>query len=312
MQKDPLDFAAANFFTHALHLHAHSKISKHPKDQYTVQTGIPLPACEPLTGMRSITCYQFTAFSLQFNVMNAPTEFAKFSNGATSVTTTVPLAEKASLYVHAKSPGFAETSSSRIAYDSRIGEHRLHASIDLPSLEDPEPALTLGGVVRIKKDWELIGQLARDDVSVGVKFQPCGHMHAGLGVAFGSAYTVKNLQSSVYAATHAGGSLAVLGTYALNGGLSNLQLMTTTRLNLWSSGTDSPRADGVEVRLPAPRLGFAYDLVNQRTSVFIDMRVSASAPARKSAMNLGVKLGFDVTKFGQPRFTAHINASEDG
>jgi hypothetical protein len=102
----------------------------------------------------------------------------------------------------------------------------------------------------------------------------------------------------------------VIGKYALDGGLNSFQLMTTTKLNIWGTEPKKSSPDGVEVSVPAPKLGFVYDLATQRSGVFIDMRVSASAPSRKSAMNLGVKVGFDVSKLGQPRFTAHVDASE--
>ena len=333
--KDPLQPYQADFFTKALNLHALASVSTKalPRDKYTIRTFMPLTGCEPLTGMRSMTCADFTVFSLIFTTSPLVSEVAKYSNGTTGVTAKYAMDKSTLLTAHAKTAGFDPSSSSRIQVDKIVNERgdMFHVAIDTPSLEVPEPILTVGGSTSVAKDTTLITQLWRelpaqgslfDTLSVGVKYQPCGHMHAGIGADLGFTskdLNVKNLHSSVYLGTHAGGSLAVLGSLALDRARPHsLRVGGTTQLRIWDKPlpeaipVDSPPREPTVV-IPYPVLGVNYDLVQERTSAFVDLKLLAVPSTEKTArMDLSLKVGMHVmgTNWKEPQLSVHLNAAE--
>lgn len=328
--RDPLNLFQTDFFTQSLHLQAQSAVSSKAlyRDPYTIRTYIPLSGCEPLAGMRSMTCSDFTVFSLIFRTGPLLSELAKYSNGATAITShyTTPI-ENATVTVHAKSSGFDETSSSRVQFDKQFtpAGHSVHLAVDTPDLERPAPILTLGSSIQVTKNVSLISQISQelaqlDTVSIGAKFQPCGHMHAGVGAAVSVTpknITIKSIQSSLYFGTHSGGSFAALGSIGLDGVRGHsLKLAGTTLLKLkylaYSPTVPSdPSMRSPSISIPYPVLGFNYDVLQDTASAYMDVKLSAS-DAKRAAIDISLKMGVHLNKdsWKEPGFSLHLNASE--
>jgi len=316
--KDPLNPFHADFFTTHLHLHAHAAVGAKafPRDQFSIKTVIPLSGCDPLIGMRSMTCSDFTAFSLMFRTGPFLSEIGKYSNGASSVTTKLNVDPDTVISVHAKSPGFDDTSSSRISGDRRFQlgkklQGAMHMAIDIADLGNPDPFLTLGGSVEMRQYFHVISQVNRESLSLGVKFQPCGHMHAGIGMDFDLSRKIfRDIQSSLYFETHAGGTVGVLGTLSIDKQRqSSLLLCGTTQIQLWDQPAQSTSGDAEVLSVPNPVMGFDYDVFHDRASGYVDLKILAAAP-KKSSVNLSVKMGFTTVSWRNPIFGMHLNASE--
>jgi hypothetical protein len=196
-------------------------------------------------------------------------------------------------------------------------------------LENPEPIVTLGTCVQAAKHIYVIGQVSGSLLSMATKFQPCGHMHAGLGVDFGftgikSKIIAKSIQSSLYFGTHSGGSFALLGRLGLDTSVaSNLQIGGT--MKLWKPDPVSPgqnhigtsplspeTSKSIEATVSTPIIGFNYDLLQDKISTYIDLKLSASEP-KQSTISLNVRLGMYVdtnSLWRTPTFGIHLNASE--
>ena len=328
--KDPLNRFETDFFTSALHRHAHMAVTADvlPKDRFSIRTFLPLAGSEPLTGMRSVTCDDFTVFSLVFRTLPVVTEVGKFSNGTLSLTSRFPLDKFTAVAVHAKSAGFEETPSSRIRIERAVPGWRstLFVSVETPSLEFPQHILTLASSHELSKSVSLHSQMSQselrsgkffDTFSAGFKYQPCGHMHAGLGVAVNTAdvVSVKNIQSSMFLGTSGGGTFACIGNFCLDKSAPHsLQIGTSVRLS-----KELPIAQPADpnqrplLRIPAPVFGVNYDLVQDRLTSHVDLKFLASnSRENASTVNLNLRIGVEVLSknFASPRFSLHLNAAE--
>jgi hypothetical protein len=303
---DPLDLDSRNdYFSRSLHLHALEKFTWFLNSPTSIRTRIPLAGCEPLTGLRSFTCESFTAFALKFNTLwpiDATTELSKFTNGASGISV-----QQEGVKVHAKSAGFDETSSGRLDVVRPISPYlTVSASVEAESLEQPNPIVKLGASWEFKKNLFILSQVAYgtlDVAKVGIKFQPCGHMHAGLGLSLDRRGNVYTIESSVYAETHSGATVGVLGRYNMHK-RSNLQVFLTQPFG--SRLESAPNDEGVKVVIPRPKFGFMYDMLHEKYFGFVDLSISAQTT---NSMNLGVKIGMQLVK-NEPRFGAHLTAFE--
>jgi hypothetical protein len=320
--------SAGDFYSKAMHSLALEAIALKslPSDLFTVKTAIPLPLCEPLVGMRSMTCSDFTAFTLSFKISKSDIELSKFSNGSTGLSLAIPTPSGASLYLFTQSPGFDENSKAKIAVDLPLGPNKVHASLDMPSMDNPEPVLTLGSVINVNKHVDLIAQLEKPVngqplstiINFGAKLQPCGHFHTGLGFealtdGLGH-FKLQNIHSSTFFATHAGGTFALIGKYGFLTPHS-LQLAVTSQMKLWKQAQKEPDTPGPYLVSPYPTVGLSYDLVSSRTCAFVDMSIGAWNPStteRDRGVNLNLKVGVNILKsnWREPHFGVHLSAAE--
>ena len=303
---DPLDLESRNdYFSRSLHLHALEKFTWFLNSSTSIRTRIPLAGCEPLTGLRSVTCGSFTAFALKFNTLwpvDATTELSKFTNGASGISV-----QQGGIKVHAKSTGFDETPSGRLDVVKPITPYlTVSASVEAESLEQPKPVAKLGASWELKKNIFLISQVAYgtlDAAKLGIKFQPCGHMHAGLGLSIDRTGSVNTIESSVYAETHSGATVGILGRYNAHK-RSSLEVFLTQPFG--SRVESAPNEEGVKVVIPRPKIGFMYDMLHVKYFGFVDMSISAQT---KNSMTLGVKIGMELVK-NEPRIGVHLTAFE--
>ena len=326
MVKDPTVSEQGDFYTRKFHNLAFDSITTNglPEDRFTVKTMIPLHNCEPLVGMRSMTCSDFTAFKLSFLLGKSDIQLSKFSNGATGVSVSVPTPSGASLALYTLSPGFEENAQGKVSVDLPLGSHALHVSLDIPSLDqNPEPILTLSSTVKITKHVDVISQLIRpvktggqavaSVLHLGVKFQPCGHCHAGLGLE-ANVGGLRNIHSSAFFVSHSGGSFSLIGKYGFNGTPHSLQFLTTSQMKLWKHKQTEYDKTQPYLISPYPTVGLSYDLVSNRASAFADISLGAWNPSaeRERGVNLNIKVGVNVLKnnWKEPFFGVHLNASE--
>jgi hypothetical protein len=145
--------------------------------------------------------------------------------------------------------------------------------------------------------------------SFGLKFQPCGHMHAGFGVSLTHKGSLETVESSVYAETHSGATIAVLGRYkpVLP---SNIQILLTQPIGqkYESVAVDPSGISEGKLVVPQPQLGLVYDFMAEKVGAFIDFGIGAQTSSM-SMMTLGVKLGFEWAK-NEPRIGIHLSAHE--
>ena len=292
---DPCDPLRHDFFGKTLHANALRAISVpwSVEGNYSITTSFPFPGCDPLKFLKSYSCDGFTSFSLGFQLGGSEAQLSKFTNGSTGISV-----RSYGLDIHAKTPGFDEYSSGFI----RFTKGPLHLSVQAPCIEDRtllSPIWTLGVNQPVAKHVNLIAQVdTGNNAKVGIKFQPCAHMHAGVGV--GNNF----LEMSMYAETHEGVALGFLGR-AL-GPRSGLQVIASKKIGSKSHTVTSPEG---KVELPQPILGVRHDTAAGRTSAFVDISIAATAV---STMNFGLKMGVDIleNKITDPRFSFHISASE--
>ena len=335
--RDPLNPFEPDFFTSALHRHAYTETVTNalPFDEkFTIKTSLPLTGSEPLVGMKSMTCSDFTVFSLLFKTDPILSEVSKYSNGTLAVTSRISIDDKSKCVVYAKSFGFEETSSARIKFDTAVSKQddNIHLSIDIPSLENPDPVITLGSCLRVSKFISFISQATLatsgrkflETVSLGAKFQPCGHMHAGIGAAFGinnnKRLVFKNIQSSIYLGTHHGGTIGIMTSSSGLGHLAshNISLGATTRMESWLFEKPNAKALKSEppvLNIPSPVLGINYDMLQDRLSTYADFKFQANNNKPDSSVQLKLRIGLQInpaTKLykSEPLFSMHLKATE--
>ena len=314
---DPLDLKSRNdFFCTQLHNRATSAVQSTwwMGSRYSIRTEVPLMGCEPLIGLKSLTCDEFTAFAIKFRTLwplTAETDLAKYTNGSTALSSRILSNDGFRINLHAKSPGFLPTTSGRVDLEKIFANNTLtvYGSLESDSLEESSrPIPTIGVSWMFAKHLYLIAQKSAL-WGVGLKFQPCGHMHAGLGMTLSHKGALESVESSVYAETHSGATIAVLGRYkpVLP---SNIQVLFTQPIGQKYESTavdPSGKSEG-KVVVPQPQLGLMYDFMAEKMGAFIDFGIGAQTSSL-SMMNLGVKLGFEWTK-NEPRFGIHLTAQE--
>jgi hypothetical protein len=313
MVEDPLDWRTRfDFFSKSLHVHAlksvHSPWSL--GSSYSIKTSVPLIGCEPLKGLRSLTTEHFTAFSLQFETTMSGllTDITKYTNGCSAISAGGKIGEKWNVSMHAKSPGFTEWSDGSFA----VERDDIHVSVQAPSLEDMQlvtPILTVGTNLKISKNLFIIGQASsslQSRMKLGIKFQPCNHMHAGIGFCFNDQLSVHTVEPSLYAGLHSGATLAFLGQLKLKEGLkSNFQLAFTRPVGTRKEA----ETETAKVVVNQPILGVRHDWVSEKTCAYLEMGIAATAESTRS---FRVKFGIEVegTKIRDPKLCFHITASE--
>lgn len=317
MVHDPTRFETEkDFYSSAFKKFAFDEIfQKSPSpDPFTVRTSIPLPHCDPLVGMRSMTCRSFTAFTLGFRLgESTDIELSKFSNGSTGLFVSLLTPSGATLSLYTQSPGFEEFNQGKFQVDVPIGKmHAFHANLQL---QEPNPKTTVGASIHVFEHIDIITQLVsglqgKKSLNIGAKFQPCAHFHTGLGIeASLHPSRIENIHSSTYFQTRAGGSLAMIGKYGITSPHS-LQLVGTSQIKLWKN-SDSRNT---HLTAPPPVVGLSYDLLANRACAFIDLSVGAWSPSteKKSGINVNIKVGVNVLKnnWTEPRFGVHLTATE--
>jgi hypothetical protein len=198
----------------------------------------------------------------------------------------------------------------------------------LETAHEKVPYLTVGNVFGLNKNWSIISQLSSkysvfDTFSLGAKFQPCSHMHAGIGLvsmvsAKPSTINLRSLQSSLYFATHTGGTFGFVGTASLHPSVaSNVSIGITSRLDPWLPRRVLSSDPEGKVEIPSPVVGFNYDSAERRISGHVDLQFTA-APSTVSnrarqigPISLKIKIGVDyIPGLGDPRLSFHLNATE--
>lgn len=305
---DPLEWKSKfDFFSKVLHVHALSSVHSPWTigSSYSIKTAVPLKGCEPLTGLRSLTTENFTAFSLQFQTLSGlSTEIAKYTNGCSGISAFGRIGDTTNVSLHAKSPGFDEYSSGSLI----IENHQLHCNVQVPCLENLKmvtPVVTVGTRLGFAKHYSLIAQassLAASRLKLGLKFQPCDHMHAGLGISLNDRLSVNHLEASVYAGLHSGATVAALGRFY---GKSDFQFVFTQPVG----SKREVQSEAAKVLVNQPVVGVRHDLSSSKTCAFIEMGVAATADSTRS---IGLKLGVEVegNKVRDPKLCFHITAAE--
>lgn len=308
----PVDYFASKF-----HDSAHKMLLQQglPSGQLSVSTSLPLAGSEPLVGIRSMSCADFTAFTLQFHTVGPITaDVSKYSNGCSGISAE-HVAGPTVVRVHAKSSGFDETASGRFTVDYKYSE-RISGQIrtDFPDLNSQRPSnVSVASELQLSKNVVLISQMNHDTVnttglSSGLKFQPCAHMQAGVGVDRTnplSKLAVTRLVGNLFFETHAGSRFGLMGRV---GGNSKPDFNIAASTKLISALENHP-----ETSVQSPVLGLQYDTASQTICSYMQLGVSAGNGA-KSRMNLGLKLGMRMdakSMFAKsPVFTLHVTASE--
>lgn len=303
---DPKLTSRYDFFTSTLHSNALRTLSVPwaVGGSYSISTSVPLPKCDPLTSLKSFTCDQFTAFSLGFRIASVDGRLTKFTDGSTGLTASTNVNGFA-MEVHAKSPGFEEFSSGYV----RVTKGPMHVSFEAPCIEDQQlvpPIVTVGINQTVAKHVNVIAQLdSRRKAKLGLKFQPCGHMHASVGLAVTDSLTnLHMLETSVYGETHEGVSLGLIGRFV--GPRAGMEIIATKKLGKKSNEIVSPEG---KVELHQPVIGIMHDVSASKTTAFLDLGIAATTV---STMKFGIKMGLEVveSKFTEPKFCFHITASE--
>jgi hypothetical protein len=329
---DPSDpTEARDYFVSRFHHLAHDLLFRRvPRDdQIVISTALPLVGTDPLVGMRSMSCASFTAFGLLFKTEGpAWTEISKYSNGSTGVNVRVQRGE-IDTRVHLKSSGFDETASGRVAFN--LDENSSGVSgqlrLDFTDLNGQVPSsILLGSSYRISKAVHLVSQSNHDLSSVfaGLKFMPCGHMHAGVGIELRnrlskqegtSATTV--LHTSGFCQTHSGGSFGFIAGMGKND--VDLRIGGTTKLFSWMPNHQNQEADeensnsvAGSYNIPSPVVGWQYDLGSRTVSSYVDVGLSAGNGA-KSRIHLDLKFGLKWIPgkaLNEPAFSVQVSGYE--
>ncbi len=298
-----------DYFVSRFHGMAHAFIAASlPRDQLTVSTALPLAGSEPLVGIRSMSCANFTAFTLQFETVGPiSADITKYSNGCTGVTA-LHKAGPVSVGLHAKSAGFDENASGRLEVDYRHSDSvSSQVRMDFPNLDTQRPGnVSLGSSLRVSKNVFFISQVARDAVVGGLKFQPCAHVHAGLGIEQQfSKVPATVIHSSMYLETHNGSVFGFMGALG-KGGTSSFKAAASTKLVSWFG----PQKEGDSK--VSPVVGIQFD--KQEVASYMHLALSASN-GTKSKMNLGLKLGVRAgiksLLTEAPQFSLHVSAAEE-
>jgi hypothetical protein len=321
--RDPLATDHSDFFTTRLHQRINRLVTNAVPDttQLTLRTFLPLVGCEPLSGMRSYTCPDFTAFSLLFKTggNNAIHQISKFSNGTNSFAVSA-----SNLSLYAKSSGFEETASARVTVG--LGEHN-SLTIESSDLENLAAArVSFGNVLKLSKNWSIVSQISFfDTAAVGFKFQPCGHMHAAIALTANPWSTkryLKHVQSSLYFETHKGGVFGCIGTFNLDKSSvpHNISLGLSSRLDYVLPRKIAAKDSGSIVEIPAPVVGMNYDLFKKRVSGYIDFEFAAKpeeAIPRESTqpgpISLKLRIGVSVDQSQwppTPALSCNLSATE--
>ena len=262
---DPMDEQSRDFFTKSLHLSA----SLVPNSaQFHVQTFLPLVGCDPLCGIRTVTAKGLAALALRFKPsLDNVTEIAKFSNQCLSLTTQTGM-----FYLHAKSSGFDEYPSFKLQMDNG----KYHFSLQTVCA-DPRylHSFTFGVCTQIAKHVFAISQLTDRILSIGLKFQPCSHMHAGIGWS-----TDKIMQGSLLLGDAQNNTFALYGTTKK---VAQVHAQMSNGAALFYSYFDDRIAAHLTIKLAAERI------------------------------RLNIRCGIEILRkdFHQPMFTLHFNAREN-
>jgi hypothetical protein len=263
---------------------------------YSVRTIVPLNGCEPLQFLSSYSNSAFSVFSLGFSLpQNVTASLSKFTNGCSGIG--VQFGESVS--VHAKTPGFDENFSGRID----LNHAPFHLSLQAPCLEDMQlvsPSVIVGVNQPIAKHLFFIGQFSgTNKLKAGIKFQPCAHMHAGVGIGNDGVF-----EGSMYAETHDGSTIGLIGKYGSR--KSGIEFIGTRKVGKNEFVSEN---EGSKFGLPVPVLGLRYDSYLDRTMVFMETGMWASSNSSK--MSFGMKVGLELTKFSDPRICFHLSANEN-
>ena len=243
---------------------------------FSIQTYLPLAGCDPLYGMRSMTCDQYTLFSLFFRFSDKlKVQVGKFSNGAFSLNAQGPFFD-----VYTQSAGFEPTPSAT-----------LHLKIPLDAMSklnlafDITDGIAVGGHRQLNSHWTAHAQLRDTSGSFGLRFQPCGHMHASFGLAVNRPNSLKNLQASVSLETKQRATFSLLG------------VMDTSSLHAFRIAATLPPKGPVV-------MSANYDLATDRMYTYADIKL-ATPP-----ISINFRVGIETKSFNTPRFSLHINATE--
>jgi len=318
--RDPLATSNCEFFSEKMNQKINKLLANTVPDtnQLTLRTSLPLANCEPLAGMRSYTCPDFTAFSLLFKTgSDTIHQVSKFSNGTNSFSF-----QNKYFHIYTKSSGFEETASGRfsVSLDSNNT-----ITIESSDLENLSPKISIGSVAKFGKNWALISQLNLLDAagSLGIKFQPCGHMHAGFGFTtnpLSAKKLFKSCHSSLYFETHKKGVFGCIGTIGLDGTVPhNFSLGLTSRMDSVLPRKITAKDTGGIVEIPSPVVGMNYDLFHKRFSGFIDFQFTAiSQPqeipkSQPGPITLKLRMGISIDQSQwppAPAFSCNLSATE--
>ena len=299
-------------------------------NQLTLRTSLPLANCEPLAGMRSVTCPNFTAFSLVFKTGTSQNlmmihQVSKFSNGTNSYSLE-NFDGRNRLYV--KSSGFEETPSASLTVG--LGKNTSVTIQSPDALFSSHPNIAIGNQINLSKNWSLISQLSFLDnssvLSLGAKFQPCGHMHAGIAVNMNPPWStkttsrsllLKSVSSSLYFETHKGGVFGCIGTMGIHQSVPhNFSFGLTSKLNSILPRKVTSQDTGGVIEIPSPTIGLNYDLFLQKISTFVDFEfsaLSAPTPTRTTGpISLKLRIGLSMNHQFQwpPALSCHLSATE--
>ena len=318
--RDPLSAENWDYFSSRLYQKINRVMANMVPDsnQLTLRTSLPLAGCDPLAGMRSYTCPDFTAFSLVFRTGETLHEISKYSNGTNSYGIRSKYFE-----LYTKSSGFEETASGRV---SVFLDSNNSITIESSDMENISPKISVGSVFEFRKNYAIVSQInLRDATSrIGVKFQPCGHMHAGLALntnPWASKSILKSVQSSLYFETHKGGVFGCLGTIGLDSSTAhNLSLGLTSRMDSVLPRKITAKDTGGVVEIPSPVVGMNYDLFRKRVSGFIDFQFTAKpepqdlpAKTQPGPINLKLRIGISVDQSQwppAPALSCNLSATE--
>ena len=320
--RDPLATDSSDFFASRLHQKINRLLSNivPETNQLTLRTSLPLAGCEPLAGMRSYTCPDFTAFSLVFKTGGTVHEVSKFSNGTNSFSIRNKLFE-----LYAKSSGFEETASGRV---SVFLDANNTITIESSDIENFSPKISIGSVLGFGKNWAILSQVNLRDAagSFGIKFQPCGHMHAGVAIntnPWNSKSVLKSVQSSLYFETHKGGVFGCIGTVGLDSSTpNNIALGLTSRMDSVLPRKITAKDTGGIVEIPSPVIGMNYDLFRKRISGFVDFQFMAktepqdlpqTTPPGPITLKLRIGVSVDQSQWPPaPALSCNLSATESG
>jgi len=157
-----------------------------------------------------------------------------------------------------------------------------------------------------------------------MKFQPCGHMHAGIGLVgrISKSPIIESIQSSLYFGTHSGGTFGLVGS-AGPAAPTNLAINITSRLDSWLPKKILASDNEGIVEIPSPVIGFNYNLFQRRLSSYVDFQFTAipavnggeqqAVIVRRSVgpISLKLRVGLDYIPTGKDvSLSFHLNASE--